>query len=128
MEAGLGAARAVTTTAPAKGIGKSINGISGALDKALKPAQSSATTATPKLAPDASIVAVTTPVVSARSWEDPAAIESGLDYEDLVRRFGTPVMSISNTDGKSLTYRGKEGYYQVETKDGAVASIAKPQA
>jgi hypothetical protein len=36
VEAGLGAARAATTTAPAKGLGKSMSGLAGSLDKALK--------------------------------------------------------------------------------------------
>ena len=39
MESGLGAARAVTTAAPAKGIGKSLSGLAGSLDKALKGSQ-----------------------------------------------------------------------------------------
>ena len=42
VEAGLGASRAATSTAPAKGIGKSMAGIAGSLDKALKPAQKEA--------------------------------------------------------------------------------------
>src|SRR5436309_15664481 len=36
MESGLGAARAATTAAPAKGVGKSLSGLAGSLDKALK--------------------------------------------------------------------------------------------
>ena len=36
MESGLGAARAATTAAPAKGVGKSLSGLAGSLEKAIK--------------------------------------------------------------------------------------------
>jgi hypothetical protein len=125
VEAGLGAARAVTSTAPAKGIGKSMSGISGALDKAFKPGQqpSNESPLSATKAPLPSATKAPAPV-----WEDADGIETGLSYQDLVRRFGPPIMSITNNVDRSLTYRGKEGMFQLEVRDGVVASIAKPQS
>lgn len=131
VEAGLGAARAVTTTAPAAGIGKSLSGLAGALDKALKPGQQpaneqSVAAVPPKPAAKAPTSA-TVPPAPQPTWEDAGGIEMGLAYEDLVRRFGPPTMSISNATERSLTYRGKDGMFQLEVRDGVVASIVKPQ-
>jgi len=122
VEAGLGAARAVTTTAPARGIGKSISGLSGTLEKTLKSGQSSTQNVVTPPEPKAASPSPIPPPV----WEDAAGIETGMAYDDLVRRFGPPTMSISNTAGKSFTYRGKSGWYQVDVRDGAVSSIEKP--
>jgi hypothetical protein len=86
VEAGLGAARAATSTAPAKGLGKSMSGLAGSLDKALKagPPKAESTVATPS-ANTPSAAPAPAPVAN---WEDPAGIEPGLSYEDMVRRFG----------------------------------------
>jgi hypothetical protein len=35
-------------------------------------------------------------------------------------------MAITNSAGRSLTYRGKDGVFQVEVRDGVVAAIVKP--
>jgi len=126
VEAGLGAARAVTTTAPARGIGKSISGLSGTLEKTIKSGQQSSTPQTVVTAPEPAAKAPLTSPVRPPTWEDAGAIETGLAYADLVRRFGPPTMSISNTVGKSLTYRGKDGWFQVDVRDGAVSAVAKP--
>src|ERR1019366_5333091 len=138
VETGLGAARAATTAGPAKGIGKSISGLS-ALDKALKPGQPvsdeqtpASTTAKPadkttaKPAGKTTPSSASTPAPSQPNWEDPSGVEPGLGYEELVRRFGPPAMAITNSTERSLTYRGKDGVFQVEVRDGAVASIVKP--
>jgi hypothetical protein len=120
VEAGLGASRAATSTAPAKGLGKSMAGIAGGLDKALKPAQKAANdpVTTAKAAP------VPTP---APKFEDAAAIETGLPYAALVRRFGPPAMSITYDGETALTYSGKSGTYQLKVVDGKVKSLEKPQ-
>ena len=131
-EAGLGAAGAATTAGPAKGVGKSISGLSGILDKALKPgqpvsdAQPVAATKGKPVAKTPSTSAGASPV-PAPNWEDPDGIEPGLGYEDLVRRFGSPAMAITNSAERSLTYRGKDGVFQVKVRDGMVASIDKPR-
>jgi hypothetical protein len=138
VETGLGAARAATTAGPAKGIGKSISGLS-ALDKALKPGQPvsdeqtpASTTAKPadkttaKPADKTTPTSASTSAASQPNWEDPSGVEPGLGYEELVRRFGPPAMAITNAAERSLTYRGKDGVFQVEVRDGAVTAIVKP--
>ncbi|MCX6633285.1 MAG: hypothetical protein NTW28_37290 [Candidatus Solibacter sp.] len=132
VEAVLGAARAATATAPAKGLGKSMSGLAGSLDKALKAGQQSsdaqpaaATTTTP--APKTPSTAANTPPAPAPNWEDPSGIESGLNYEELVRRFGPSSMAITVGAEKSLTYRGKDGAFQVKVQDGMVTAIEKPR-
>ena len=134
LEAGLGASRAVTTTAPvASGIGKSISGV---FDKALKsgpqapkeqPATARAATAPKPAAKEPSVSAPVPAPAPKPNWEDPDGIEKGLSHEDLLRRFGPPAMSIAGSAQLSLTYQGKDGMFQVEVRDGLVASVAKPQ-
>jgi Protein kinase domain len=67
-----------------------------------------------------------TSAASQPNWEDPSGVEPGLGYEELVRRFGPPAMAITNAAERSLTYRGKDGVFQVEVRDGAVTAIVKP--
>jgi hypothetical protein len=131
VEAGLGAARAATTTGPAKGIGKSMSGLSVALDKVLKQGQAVSDEQPPAatMAKPADKTPSTTASASPEpppNWEDASGIERGLGYEELVRRFGPPAMAITNSAERSLTYRGKEGVFQVEVRDGVVVAIVKP--
>lgn len=128
VEAGLGAARAATSTAPAKGLGKSMSGLAGSLDKALKagPPKAQSTAADTPSANTPSTASAPA-AASAPKWEDPGGIESGLSYEDLVRRFGPSAMSITSGTEKSLAYPGKDGMFQVKVEDGKVTSIAKPK-
>jgi hypothetical protein len=130
VEAGLGAARAATSTAPAKGLGKSMSGLAGSLDKALKATPSKAASSAADI-PSASTASASTPSAApapSPSWEDPGGIEPGLSYEELVRRFGPSSMSITSGSEKSLTYPGKGGVFQVRVEDGKVTSIAKPKS
>ena len=132
VENGLGAARAATTTAPAKGVGKSISGLTGSLDKALKAGQqgsdgqpAAVTTAKPATkGPSSSGNASPKPALN---WEDPSGIEPGLSYEEFVRRFGPPSMAITVAAERSLTYRGKDGVFRVKVQGELVTSIEKPQ-
>jgi hypothetical protein len=116
----------------AAGVGKSISGLSGALDKAFKAGQpvsdeqpAAATTAKPA-AKTPSTSATATPT-AAPTWEDPGGVEPGLGYAELLRRFGPPAMAITGSAEGSLTYRGKDGMFQVKVRDGVVASIDKPR-
>jgi hypothetical protein len=137
VEAGLGAARAVTTTAPARGIGKSMSGLAGSLDKALKGGSSEqsagvvatkpGTQSSTQPATKAQSTPDKTSPTPAPNWEDPGGIETGLAYDDLVRRFGPSSMAITAGTERSLTYRGKDGIFQVKVQDGVVTSIEKPQ-
>jgi hypothetical protein len=97
---GLGAARATTTIAPARGIGK-------ALDKPWKKLETVASTKSAPLA----------------TYEDPGKIEAGLAYTDLIRRFGRPSLEITGEDGvRTLTYLGKNSNAELVVRDGKVAS------
>ncbi len=131
VETGLGAARAATAAGPAKGIGKSISGLSVALDKALKSGQPASdkqapTSTTAKPADNTMSAYAGTSAGPQPTWEDPSGVEPGLSYQELVRRFGPPAMAITNSAERSLTYRGKDGMFQVEVRDGVVAEIVKP--
>ena len=128
VEAGLGAARAATSTAPAKGIGKAISGLAGKLGETVKAGQqtsgaaSTVTTVTMlSPAPQDALKPVAT-------WEDPNGIEPGLSYADLVRRFGPPALEITGETGKSLTYTAKGAMIQLEVLDGKVTSVDKPKS
>jgi hypothetical protein len=131
VETGLGAARAAAAAGPAKGIGKSISGLSVAVDKALKPGQPVSNaqplaSSTAKPADKTTSTSASASAASQPDWEDPSGVEPGLGYEELVRRFGPPAMAITNSAERSLTYRGKDGVFQVEVRNGAVATIVKP--
>jgi hypothetical protein len=139
LEYGLGASRAATSTAPAAGLGKSISGLAGSLDKAVKAAGKQGSEKQPA-APTTAAVAAQPPSVTpstavdpppvpspAPNWEDPSGIEPGLNYDDLVHRFGPSSMAITDGVEQSLTYRGKDGMFQVKVQDGTVKSIQKPQ-
>ena len=78
MESGLGAARAATTAAPAKGVGKSLSGLAGSLEKALK-AQSPGSVEQPSAA--ATSPAVQTPA-SGSQHSAGAGIELGRSGRD----------------------------------------------
>jgi len=133
VESGLGAARAVTTTAPARGIGKSMSGLAGSLDKALKGGQqgSNEQPAAPASARPAAKTGSTSPKTSPPpvvTWEDPSGIEPGLAYDELVRRFGPSSLAITAGAERSLTYPGKDGVFQVKVQDGVVTAIEKPKS
>jgi hypothetical protein len=127
VEAGLGAGRAATTTAPAAGIGKAMSGLAGSLDKAVKAGQGSQGGAVPVTTVRIYSSAKKT-APAAANWEDPSGIQTGLGYAELVRRFGPPAMEITGEAGKSLTYLGKAGTFQLEVRDDKVASIDKPKS
>ncbi len=133
VEYGIGAAHAATTAAPAKGIGKAMSGLAGSLDKAVKAGQqasdgqpaaaATARTTTKTMSPSAH-----TPPPPVENWEDPSGIQTGLSYGELVRRFGPPALEISGETGRSLTYSGKKGAFQLEIQDGKVTSVLAPKS
>jgi hypothetical protein len=125
-EAGLGAARAGTMAAPAKGIGKAMSGLAGSLDKTVKAGQQGSGAATSVTTVRVSPASAKKPAES--NWEDPSGIQTGLSYAELVRRFGPPAMEITGEAGRSLTYAGKAGTFQLEVRDDKVSSIEKPKS
>jgi hypothetical protein len=117
VEAGLGASRAATSTAPAAGIGKSIAGAMSNLDKTLKSADKSISSEAIVLTKD------TPPPAAAKTYEPIAKAEVGIAYADLIDRFGKPAMEITGEDGvRKLSY----GATRIAVKDGKVATITAP--
>jgi hypothetical protein len=127
VEAGLGAGRGAISTAPAAGIGKAMNGLAGGLHKTVKAGQGPAAGAVPATA--VRIYSSAKKAAPAASkWEDAGGIQTGLGYAELVRRFGPPAIEITGETGKSLTYLGKAGTFQLQVRDDKVASIDKPKS
>ena len=117
VEYGLGASRAATSAAPAAGVGKAVAGALTNLDKTIKSAAktSSETIVLPR---------ETKPAAPAKKYEDIAKAEVGLDYSELLDRFGPPAMQITGEDGiRKLTY----GATKVQIKDGKVLAIIAPR-
>jgi hypothetical protein len=128
VESGLGASRAATSTAPARGLGKSMSGIAGSLDKALKPAQKSVEeTPSPVTAAKEPVTSASAAPAPAPKYEDAGGIAAGLTYEELLHRFGPPAMAMSFDGESSLSYQGKAGTYQVTVAAGKVKAIEKPE-
>jgi hypothetical protein len=132
VEAAMGAGRAATMAAPAKSMGKSVSGIAGSLDKALgssdaaKAHEKTSTTVVTNSAKAAEATAQSAATITIR--EDADGIEEGIAYEDLIERFGKPVMSITVAGDQTLTYKGIAGLYRVTIHGGKVASIVPPPA
>ena len=126
VEAGLGASGAATSTAPARGIGKSMSGLAGSLDKALKPAQKESPEEVVSAPSPAPVIAAAKAPPARQKFEDAAGIETGLTYDELVRRFGPASMAMTVGAERSLSYAGKEGMFQVTVQDGKVKAVEKP--
>ena len=124
VEYGLGAAAAGTTGAANKSAGKGIAGIMSNLGKTLDSAtkaQPAATAAAPAAKAPAAAPAPPKPAVA---YEDPGKITVGLQSTELLQRFGEPAMKITSGDGReSLTYETKERTWEIEVRDGKVASV-----
>src|SRR6185436_12058041 len=114
-EAALGSSMAVTTTAPAAQ--KTGKAIGGAMDKLGKifddgsPAKSAEPAArpAPRSAAKSTVAkrrpALVEPAVPAVSYEDPAGIKEGMEYDEVMRRFGPPAMKFtSGPVEEMLTY------------------------
>jgi hypothetical protein len=132
VENALGAGRAATTTAPAAGVGKSVNGLAGAVDSLLKAAPGAASSSAPAVQNVHGTSTRGTVLPAPRpgaKYEDPVKIEAGMAYEDVLRRFGPP--SLQFTDGPdsiSLNYRSKQGPVRVEMEAGKVSAVDKPNS
>ena len=153
-EYGLGAGRAATTTAPT---GKIANGIAGTFESLSKAAgtdsgaaapgsaspspeaghtparkighrtQSKRSTLAAKAAPPDVTPATPPTAAPAPVYEDPRQIQAGMKYDEMVRRFGPPSMSVTTESGTSmLWYSSRDGSYQVEVQDGKVIAPRRP--
>lgn len=140
VESSLGTAGAVTTAAPARGIGDALSGLAGSLEKTVGDWQHDSDAKPGGTVTIAMPAKRTAPVAKARSraanvppppapkWEDPSGIQAGLSYAEVVRRFGPPTMQLMDDEGLSLSYSGKDGAFQVHVCDEKVTSIEKPKS
>lgn len=100
-------------------------GASAAAPSATAPrATPSATAEGVTLALVPSTAASASPSAPAVSYEDPAGIQEGMDYAELLRRFGPPSMKYSSTaGGQTLCYTRPDHGLDVQLRDGKVATI-----
>ena len=135
VESAAGTAAAATGTAPANNLGKSMNGIAGAVQGALNGSAAAAASANSS-APASETVRRTTargtnlPAPKATAaLEDPLEIREGMTSEEVLRRFGPPSLRITDgPDSSSLLYTGKNGRVRVLMQDGKVSSVEKPKS
>jgi len=140
VESSVVAAGVSTAAAPASGIGGAISGLAATFEKAVSAGQQgsdaqSVVMTTAGTAVKHSATAARTRVRSTRippapapKWEDPSGIQAGLSYGEMVRRFGPPALEIVGDVGRSLTYSGPNGAFQIEVRDEKVTSIEKPKS
>ena len=138
VEYGVGAARAATTTAPARDLGKQIGGVLDSLNRVAKAGEGQAA---PKAqsstgpvrsataAPSRTKTASPSLPAPATVFEDPRHIEAGIGYEELVRRFGPPSMEVTTRPGRrTLSYAAREGAVAVDVENEKVVSAATAEA
>jgi len=125
------ASKSATVGRRANNISKSIGGVWGNLDKTIKsqdPGSSGASQGTSQ-----GRTSPRTPVRSRRrntrtaaaNHEDPSRIQTGLGYEEVIRRFGPASFEVSTGPGtKTLAYPSKDGGIDVELLDGRVTRVA----
>jgi hypothetical protein len=118
---------AATAAGSANGAAGAIDGVlrklDGTLDTAGKKPHSAtahakssvARTAVPAVSPIAPQLAE--PSESAKTYEDPAGIKTGMAYVELLRRFGAPSMQITSGGGEqTLYYFHKDGRAQTQVR------------
>jgi hypothetical protein len=155
VEAGLGASRAATMSAPAKTTGGAISNLFGQAAKALEavgistglthPAETasepvpvplpapvparSARAAKAKATPARVAVLHTVPAKPKAIYEDPGTILIGTEYEEVVRRFGPPTLAITTQVGvQTLRYQSAGAPVKVQMRGGKVAAVDAPSA
>ena len=104
--------------------GKEIGGVWNSLSKTLQGSSAPAAKRAPARAKKAAPAVTPAPTVH----EDPSAIPTGIAYDDVVRRFGTPSFEVTTgPHTKTLSYQSKDGGVDVDLQDGAVLKVAKAQ-
>src|ERR1022692_136097 len=124
-------------TTPARGVKKSVSGVMGSLDRVMKTGQGAADSGSPggaraaEAAQPGEVEAVSeeapAPVTMgpAKIYEDPLGIRAGMANEELVRRFGPPSLEvIGASNGRLLTYSGKNGIIQLELRNEKVTLVS----
>ncbi len=132
-EAGLGAARAATTTAPVgKSIADALGNMTRTIEKALSPDAKPAEKPTraparkaarPQAAPAVKAEAKPKPEVI---YEDPAGIRKDMDYDEVLRRFGPPALTLTTgTSEEVFSYTSKNAALDVIMRNGKVAEVRR---
>jgi hypothetical protein len=128
-----GAAHSVGAAGASKAGGKSI---AGALQKLGDKAESEANSKSPPrtAAPSRPAARATAhaaetsakPKEPAPTYEDPAGIEAGMDGPTLLKRFGPPVLQLSDGSEETLSYDTKDGRsVDVKLANGKVTAVRK---
>ena len=141
VENAMGVSRAATSAAPAKKAGEAIGAVLGGLGRTLESAdpETASSKATPaKATPAKATLAKPTPArpASAQSaaetrtdevtFEDPSGIQKGMEYAEMVRRFGPPSLTLTTGPGEeTLSYARKNATVGVTVRNGKVASVQK---
>jgi hypothetical protein len=103
---------------------KSLTGAAAPRNGAAAPAKASTAAAKTSTAPTPP--AKVAPPPPAPTYEDPAGIQAGLAYDELLRRFGPPSLEILTGPGaRSLDYSTRDGEVRVECQDGKVIAARK---
>jgi len=135
VEHSLATAGASTAAAGAKGAGKSIGGVfrslSDTLDKAGSTKESGSTPRTTTVTTQSDQSKQTEKPVPAGKPIDPSQVTEGLDRGELIKRFGEPVLQLSEKHNSELMERL---WYNTTTSDqleikligGKVASVRPP--
>jgi len=70
--------------------------------------------------------ASTPPQVPAVTYEDPAGIKEGMDYAEVLRRFGPPSMKLATTaEEQTLCYSGADGNVDAQLREGKIVSVRR---
>jgi hypothetical protein len=136
VEAAAGAARATTTAVPAQNVGKSINGAFDNLNRALQnTAKSKATTSSAATSPasapvPAAVMPVSVPATAGPkadvTFEDPSVIQEGMEYAEVIKRFGPPSLKLTTgPDQETLCYTKNDTNVDVTVRSGKVAAVQK---
>ena len=143
-ETALGVGRAAASTAPAaQKTAKAVDGAFKSLSRTLEPAETKSGAARPGAAKPAGRTARTVPsrpqkAATAQpqpslpeskaevSFEDPSGIEKGMEYAEIVRRFGPPSLKLTTGPGEeTLCYSKNNASVDVTMHNGKVASVQK---
>jgi hypothetical protein len=128
-------AGASTAAAGAKGAGKSLGdvfrGLSDTLDKAGSTKENGSTPATTTVTTHSNQSKPTTKPVLASKPIDPSQVTEGLDRDELIKRFGEPVLQLSEKHNSQLIERlwyntTASDQLEIELVGGKVASVRPP--
>ena len=131
-ETALGVGRAATMAAPLKDFGKRVGAVLDNAGKSLEArkatagAPRSSAVVQPSGRPeprtrDAKPAPAPQPAVS---HEDPSGVKTGMDYEEVLRRFGPPLFMLTTAPGaKTLCYAAKEASVDADVREGKVVSV-----